>query len=189
MWVRIWEEKRACWALPSSPGRLTSSLPAAAAFGPHKHMEGSLNLGCSTRPKWMGAHTTRMFWTPWQFARRQFSHPACWIFSLGPAWDGGEHILGDESQHQGTDWAAKSEWGPTDRSVLSSMAVHWDRWLHYIVLSQLRAHVGPPACQDHPGVGVVELNILQELKIMSTWTATSGPTWEAGHVLAALSAL
>jgi hypothetical protein len=47
----------------------------------------------------------------------------------------------------------------------------------------------PPACQNHPGLGMAVSNCSQELKNRHNWTTLSSLKWAAGHMLSALSAL
>jgi hypothetical protein len=71
----------------------------------------------------------------------------------------GEHVRGGSTP--GCQWAAESEQGPSDRSVLSPIGSS----LH--VLPQLRAHVDAIEATSTPEsycFGVSVLNCMQELK-------------------------
>jgi hypothetical protein len=127
-WTARWRP-RATWlgsgrkttvrqALPSSPERTTPSSPKAAALGLARACWENSKPGRTLQPKINGGLTTGECWAPRQFTRKaDLIH--CTLDILLGACMGleGERVHGGSTL--GRQWAAESEQGPSDCSVLN----------------------------------------------------------------------
>ncbi len=116
-WWGSWRRTTVCWAMSSSPERPTPSTFTAAALGPARACGEAQNRAVNCGQKWMGA--SRLEHTGPTVVHRDGSLPHCTLDFLLGACVGleGEHLCGGSTP--GHQWAAESEGGPQDRSVLS----------------------------------------------------------------------
>ncbi len=177
---------------PSSPGRSTYKSPTAITLARMCIWKEAQDWAVVGGRKWMGAHATGACWAP----KAVHWNGSSFSLHIGPL-DGGQGTRGstfiESSHYTGLPIGWLKANGAT-RQECAAVTVQFTRIDDFIAC--WASTKGPhrvlsmqPACQNHPGVGMVDLNCLEELKIRPTWTTRSSLKWEAGQVLAALFTL
>jgi hypothetical protein len=189
--ARIWEEHDSVLSIPACQEGRTLQPLQQQPRAQHVHVERTRNRAIQYGQQWMGASRLERAEPHGSPPGQENYFMAHWTLCWGPTWDSERgHIRGGSTP--GSRWAAESEWGPRNRSVLSPTAVHRDRGLHctcYLNRGPTWTPSRPPARQNHSGFGVAVLNCMRKLKNRPFWTAVSGLQCAACHVLAALSGL